>query len=333
MGWAERGLGTLMVSLMIVAPALAADADPPAYGKVDTFQPGKKYSCVPSADRKSWNCAEAGKAGSADPAISIQSNQAPAENPPTAAGPPLAPTAPPVAAPSHSGNLPGYLSAAAASAPAPAQRTVPAAAPLNAIVPPPSSTPVPAPIAEPPVSTIPQSAPEPAPPPPPPPPAPVAAAIAKPVSAPEPAPPPVPKTPPARPTSAPAARHPKPAPVARAPTPKPVPVQRAPAPSAIAGHATSEFLQLPGDHFVIELAHAASASNLSALRSTLNLPSGEVYQLHLRQNGADTWLLVWGSFNDIASARAARNELPADIHAGWPRRIAPLQTEVRRVQE
>jgi septal ring-binding cell division protein DamX len=84
---------------------------------------------------------------------------------------------------------------------------------------------------------------------------------------------------------------------------------------------------------VIELAHATSASGLSALRSTLNLPSGEVYQLHLRQNGADTWLLVWGSFNDIASARAARNKLAADVHAGWPRRIAPLQTEVRRVQE
>jgi septal ring-binding cell division protein DamX len=330
MGWAERGLGTLMVSLMIVAPALAADADPPAYGKVDTFQPGKKYSCVPSADRKSWNCAEAGKASSSDPAISIQSNQPPAENPPTPAGPPLAPTAPAAAAPTRSGNLPGYLSAAAASAPAPAQRPVPAAAPLNAIVPPSSSTPVPAPSAEPAVSTIPQSAPQPGPPPAP---EPAATAIAEPVTTPKPAPPAAPKTLPKRPPSAAAVRQPKSASVARAPAPMPAPVQRAPAPVAVAGHATSEFLQLPGDHFVIELAHATSASGLSALRSTLNLPSGEVYQLHLRQNGADTWLLVWGSFNDIASARAARNKLAADVHAGWPRRIAPLQTEVRRVQE
>ena len=84
---------------------------------------------------------------------------------------------------------------------------------------------------------------------------------------------------------------------------------------------------------MIELAHGDSEAGIAAARSTFNLQHGEIYALHSRQNGSDLWLLVWGSFDDLAAARAARAELPATAHAGWPRRIAPLQAEVRRTQE
>jgi septal ring-binding cell division protein DamX len=71
---------------------------------------------------------------------------------------------------------------------------------------------------------------------------------------------------------------------------------------------------------------------LNTLRDTLHPSHGELYTLHLLRDGADWWLLLWGSFDSVESARAARGELPADtaINAGWPRRIAPLQAEAQR---
>ena len=78
---------------------------------------------------------------------------------------------------------------------------------------------------------------------------------------------------------------------------------------------------------MIELAHGGSAAELDAVPTPAQ---GEVYKLHLRQNGVDSWLLVWGSFSDVASARAARAQLGSTAAPGWPRRVAPLQAEVRR---
>src|SRR5262249_61027761 len=66
------------------------------------------------------------------------------------------------------------------------------------------------------------------------------------------------------------------------------------------------FLALPGEQYVIELAHGASAEDVAGVAAP---DHGEVYKLHLRQNGADVWLLVWGSFSDVAAARAARAEI------------------------
>jgi hypothetical protein len=83
---------------------------------------------------------------------------------------------------------------------------------------------------------------------------------------------------------------------------------------------------LRGEQYVIELAHGANESDLGGVASPAH---GEVYKLHLQQNGADVWLLVWGSFADVGAARAARAEITQGS-PGWPRRIAPLQTEVRR---
>lgn len=90
-------------------------------------------------------------------------------------------------------------------------------------------------------------------------------------------------------------------------------------------------MSLPSDHFVIEMAHAASKSELDAVKTSTHVPNGDLYELHLRQNGADSWLLLWGSFDTIEAARAARNTISASATPGWPRRIAPLQAEARRV--
>lgn len=94
-----------------------------------------------------------------------------------------------------------------------------------------------------------------------------------------------------------------------------------------------EFLALPGSEYVIELAHSANAADFAALRGSLQLPRGQLYELHLHRDSGDWWLLVWASFDSVDAARAARAELPADaaINAGWPRRIGALQSEARRV--
>lgn len=104
-------------------------------------------------------------------------------------------------------------------------------------------------------------------------------------------------------------------------------------PRTAAASGSGAFLNLPGEQYVIELAHAEHAADIATARAAVHVPRGEVYELHLRQNGGDVWLLVWGNFDDVGAARAARGELPADAHAGWPRRVAPLQAEVRRAQE
>ncbi len=89
-------------------------------------------------------------------------------------------------------------------------------------------------------------------------------------------------------------------------------------------------MSLPGDHFVVEMARASSKSELDAVKSSTHVSTGELYEVHLRQNGADSWLLLWGSFDTIDAARAARNTISAGATPGWPRRIAPLQAEARR---
>jgi hypothetical protein len=310
MPWVDRLLIALAM-LALAAGAIAAPANPPAYGKVDTFEPGKKYSCVPSADHKSWDCTQTGKATNDETAPPPRDTPVAAArvNPqPTAAVAPP-PRSVPAATTPRSSELPNYLKASAARPPV--------ASPGPVAAPPPVAVPAavarePAPVATPrPVV------------------APVVQAPANPRRTPAVAVQPrVPKSarPGSKPTAAAADR------VVTAPVAAPAPARASTLPRATATGANGGFLDLPGDHFVIELAHGEREADVAAARASLHLPRGEVYELHLRQKGGDAWLLVWGSFDDVGAARAARAELPADVHVGWPRRVAPLQAEVRRVQ-
>jgi hypothetical protein len=256
---------TIFALAALLGLAASAHADPSDYGKVDTFQPGKKYNCVPTADHKSWDCNVTGNAESA-PA------PAPAQTPAAPAAAPVhetAPAAPPEQPAPRASALPSYLTNSGANQP---MRPMPAA---------PAPKPAPQPRVEGPQI-------------------------------------------PAQTPAAPAA-NPPPAPQPAAPTPQPVPAVAAPPTKA--GH---DFLALPATQYVIELAHADSAAGLDAARSAAHPAHGEVYELHLSQNGNDAWLLLWGPFADLPAARAARDELAAPgATPGWPRRIGPRQTEAR----
>jgi len=128
----------------------------------------------------------------------------------------------------------------------------------------------------------------------------------------------------------------KPAP-SSAPTPSaPTAAPKAAAPSPRAAvNGNREFLALSSSSYIVELAHGTSRSELEALRTSLHPSRGELYELHLQRDGNDWWLLVWGAFDSVDAARAARSELSADapINAGWPRPVAALQNEARRSGE
>src|SRR5512140_439891 len=67
-GWSRRmrladaARRAFAAAVLIAAAATAAE---PRYGQVETFEPGKKYKCVPTPDRKGWDCRELDK-GEAD---------------------------------------------------------------------------------------------------------------------------------------------------------------------------------------------------------------------------------------------------------------------------
>jgi len=289
MRWAECAacVGALLLGGFVHAEA-------PAYGKVETFQPGKKYNCVPTADHKAWDCSESGKA-----AQQQARDDAPAAPPSSSSPVPGEPTP-------KASALPSYLTNSAAgnrpNSPMPAASETPPIAPESRVETKPSPTPKSQSVE--PASAPPQSAPASAPP-----------AQPRPV---------------ARPTPAPAAAEkapipPPPAePLAAQPVAKP-----APAAHLESQASDNEFTSLSGEQYVLELAHADSAD-----LDVPAVPRGKVYKLHLRQNGAERWLLLWGPFDSVESARAARDEIAArGATPGWPRRVAPLQAEARRNSE
>jgi hypothetical protein len=235
-------------------------------------------------------------------------HEAPSESPqpaPTAQetkpAPPVAtptPPTPPSPSTNHSSSLPSYLTSAAANSAAPP--------------PPPSTISATANHAnEPPISSAPSQPP------------------AKPPVVAKPAPVAPPKAAPAV-VAKPPANESRPAPKT---PPKPTAPQRETPRPAIS--ANGDFMELAGDRFVVELGHASRQADLKASRDAMHVPRGDLYEVHLRQNGADAWLLLWGTFDTIEAARSARSELAQSTGAtvGWPRRVAPLQAEARRVSE
>ena len=271
------------LAVILLCAAAVAQAEPSDYGKVDTFQPGKKYNCVPTADRKGWDCRVTGNADVPPPAEPGPARGTAPTPEPAREGIPAAPAAQPAP---HASALPGYLTSSGANPP---MQPMPAA---------PAPKPAPPPRVKGPM--IPAQTPAPA------------------------KPAPKPEQTPAKPVPAEAALKPTPA---AAPSPAPA---RAPSPAP----ATQDFLALPATSYVVELAHTASQSGLDAARAAAQPAHGKVYELHLQQNGIDAWLLLWGPFVDLESARSARAELAAQgATPGWPRRIGPLQTELSRAQQ
>lgn len=184
-------------------------------------------------------------------------------------------------------------------APAPPPPAPPAPRPEPAAAAEPVAAPEPAPMAAPEPSPAPAPAPDPE----------LAPAPAPaPVSAPEPTPPPEPAAAP-RPAAAPAS-----APVAEAPTASP--------PGAAPAGAEA-FLALPPGHYTIQLAGAADVGSFVQQHAGR---AGESYVVRVHRDGQDWWLLLWRDFPDLASARAAAATLG---NGYWPRRLAPLQAEVR----
>jgi len=152
--------------------------------------------------------------------------------------------------------------------------------------------------------------------------------------------PPVTAAAPAATPDTPAAREETPAPAhaaepahataVEAPAAKPASVTNAASPAT---RGNREFFTLPASAYVVELAHSARKADISALRESLALTHGDLYELHLRREGDDWWLLVWGTFDNVDSARSARDEIPTDavLNAGWARRVGVLQAEARQV--
>ncbi len=100
-----------------------------------------------------------------------------------------------------------------------------------------------------------------------------------------------------------------------------------------------EFLALAPSRFTLQVARAARAGVLYAEFQRLRalgldgLADGTPYIVSIGTGDARQSLLLWSDFADAAAARAAWDALPAPDGgkpAAYPRRIAPLQDEVRR---
>ena len=92
------------------------------------------------------------------------------------------------------------------------------------------------------------------------------------------------------------------------------------------------FAALPASHFTLQLAGAASAAGFPELIERLAIDFRHCYVLKVDRDGGDWWLLVYGDFADLESARAAASALPQQAlpQALWPRRVGFLQGEYRR---
>lgn len=92
-----------------------------------------------------------------------------------------------------------------------------------------------------------------------------------------------------------------------------------------------DFSKLSTDRYTVELAHADHRAELITLIDQLNLNSADIYCLRFAGMQGAYWLLAWGEYESIPAARTALASLShkATLNAGWPRRIGPLQTELK----
>lgn len=341
-------------TLLFCAGLLLAPALPAAEEQI--FEPGSKHVCVPAASGEGWDCRSA-EDGAAAPAAAKQESREPrlrssrdvpdeaqtaaaGANEPAAAAPLAEPppnTAAPAAAES-SRQLPSYLlspeaqsappprataseppARAAAAAPAVAASntaakaaaeaappTAPAPAAVTAAVAPPTRTAVSdSPNASASETTAAVTA------------APAAEAPARRAN---------PQAPAAAAAPSPAAETPA-ATAAAATAPEPAPAHSAPLATLLG---SSEFRRLGDGRFVLELASGADRRRVEDAAASLALGRGEIYLLPLQRDGAPWFVAVWGDFDSVDAARAARDEAAAaGATPGFPRRIGPLKQELR----
>lgn len=260
------------------------------------FEPGTKHACTPAADRRSWVCS------ASDPA---DARGTPTGSRDTASrdAPARAETA------SKSAPHDDTVSAPPPAAPR-SSRSVPSylLAPESRTSSPPQSGPAPIPAKPAPVKTPSIQQPtEPA----------ASAPSDKPAAA---------SVPP------PATSTPEPA--------KPVqpsrPLETAPPSRSTPAAALDNdaFRAIAPSAFVLELAHGSSREAVAGTGTGLALPHGRTYLLHLLHDGSDWFVLAWGEFDSLESARAARDEATAAgvSGVGFPRRAGPLQEEIRRAR-
>lgn len=87
-----------------------------------------------------------------------------------------------------------------------------------------------------------------------------------------------------------------------------------------------QLLALAAGHYTIQLAAAPDPSGFEGLRLQLGLNAADTYVVPVRRNGERWSFLLWRDFTDLASARNAAAQLQGNF---WPRRLGPLQQEVR----
>lgn len=107
--------------------------------------------------------------------------------------------------------------------------------------------------------------------------------------------------------------------------------QRPPRSVSSSARDASELLALAPTAYTIQLAAARSFQGFTAFRQTLGVAVEDTFVIQVRRNGETWWLMLWRDFPDLDSARSAAASLP-NSGSFWPRRLAPLQAEVRAAQ-
>jgi septal ring-binding cell division protein DamX len=90
----------------------------------------------------------------------------------------------------------------------------------------------------------------------------------------------------------------------------------------------ADLLALPGSGYTVQLAATRGIEGFTALRQKLGIAVEDTFVIRVRRGNEDWWLMLWRDFPDLASARSAAATLSAHGNF-WPRRLAPLQGEVR----
>jgi hypothetical protein len=162
-------------------------------------------------------------------------------------------------------------------------------------------------------------------------PAPAPESVPAPVAIAEPAAAPAPDDDPVAAAPALALESPTPAPEVQAPVAPaviaspPVPIEEGPEVSFTLHQATA-FLRLPASAWTVQLARGGREILASApLRDGRQIES-PLYAVAVGNAGVHQWLLLWSNFPDADAARAALRGLRL---TGVPRRVGPLQAEVR----